>query len=192
MDVRGYETERTALRALEPEDATPIQAYLNDAALIGCRHLPWSLQDVAPVSRAQVAAAIEEWGKAKAGFTLGIEAKASGRLIGHAGCDWNWDPHCPSLAVVIAPSQQRAGLGSEVSRLLLEVLFLETPAHTVIGWLTSWNAPALAFAAAHGFSECGRIPRAGLRDGAYYDDIVVDLLRREWLARRGGGGRDGA
>ncbi|MGD9676027.1 MAG: GNAT family N-acetyltransferase [Candidatus Bipolaricaulia bacterium] len=192
MSVRGYETERTVLRALEPEDAVPIQAYLNDAGLIGCRYLPGPVQDIAPVSRAQATAAIEAWGKTQAGFTLGIEAKALGRLIGHASCDWSWDPHCPSLAVVIAPSQQRAGLGSEVARLLLEVLFCETPAHTVLGWLTSWNATALAFAAAQGFSECGRIPRAGLRDGAYYDDVVVDLLRREWLACRGKGGSDGA
>lgn len=186
MGGRSFETERMTLRALDSEDAAPLQSYLNDAALLGRRYVPWSVRDAEPLSRSHVAAILEEWGKEKTGFALGVLAKASGRLIGHATCEWNWDPHCPSISVVIVPSQQRAGYGSEVLRLLVEHLFLDTPAHTITGWIASWNEPALAFAAAHGFVESGRIPRAGLRNGEYYEQVVVDFLRREWGARQGG------
>ncbi|MEN6370234.1 MAG: GNAT family protein [Thermotogota bacterium] len=186
MGGRSFETERMALRALELEDAASLQSYLNDDAIRGRRYVPGSVRDVEPLSRAQASAILEEWGKEKSSFTLGVLAKASGRLIGHATCEWSWDPHCPSVSVVIAPSQQRAGYGSEVLRLLVEHLFLDTPAHTITGWIASWNEPALAFAAAFGFVECGRIPRAGLRDGDYYEHVLVDLLRREWAAGQGG------
>ena len=186
MGGRSFETKRLALRALELEDAASFQGYLNDAGILGRRYIPWSVADVAPLSRPQVAAILEEWSKEKSGLTLGVLVKASGRLIGHATCDGSWDPHSPSVSVVIAPSQQRGGYGSEVLRLLVAHLFLDTPAHTITGWMASWNDPALAFAAASGFTECGRIPRAGLRGGAYYDQVVVELLRREWAARKGG------
>jgi RimJ/RimL family protein N-acetyltransferase len=186
MGGRSFETERIALRALDPDDAAPLHSYLNDSALLGRRYVPWAVRDAEPLSRSDVATILEEWGKEKTGFTLGVLAKASGRLIGHASCEWPWDPHCPSVCVVIAPSEQRAGYGSEVLRLLVAHLFLNTPAHTITGWVASWNEPGLAFAAAHEFSECGRIPRAGLRDGGYYDQVVLDLLRREWAARKGG------
>lgn len=185
MGGRSFETERIALRALEPDDTAPLQLYLNDAGILGRRYIPWSVADIAPLSRSQVAAILEEWSKEKSGFTLGVLVKTSGRLIGHATCDGSWDPHSPSVSVVIAPSQQRGGYGSEVLRLLVAHLFLDTPAHTITGWMASWNEPALAFAAAHGFAECGRIPRAGVRDGRYYEQVVVDLLRREWTARQG-------
>jgi len=186
MGGRSFETERVALRALDLEDAASLQGYVNDEGILGRRYIPWSVADVAPLSRPQVVAILEEWSKEKSGFTLGVLAKASGRLIGHATCDWSWDPHSPSISVVIVPSQQRGGYGSEVLRLLVAHLFLDTPAHTITGWIASWNDPALAFAAAGGFAECGRIPRAGLRGGGYHDQVVVDLLRREWAARKGG------
>ena len=186
MDVMTFETERIALRALESEDAPTLQAYLNDAGLLGRRYIPWSSRDAEPLSRAQVAAILEEWGKGKKSLALGIASKASGRLIGHATCEWGWDLHCPSISVVVAPPQQRSGYGSDALRLLIAHLFLDTPAHTVTGWIASWNEPALAFAAAQGFTESGRIPRAGLKNGVYYEQVVVDLLRREWGVRQGG------
>jgi RimJ/RimL family protein N-acetyltransferase len=185
MAGRSFETERMALRPLDTEDSASLQAYLNDDGILGRRYVPWAVRDAEPLSRPQVAGILEEWGKEKSGFTVGIQAKASGRLVGHATCEWRWDPHCPSVSVVVAPSQQRSGHGSEALRLLLEHLFLDTPAHTVTGWIASWNEPALAFAAAHGFVESGRIPRAGLHNGAYFEQVIVALLRREWAARQG-------
>ena len=186
MIDRGFETERTVLRAFEPDDIAAVEDYLNDSDIVGRRYLPWTLRDGIPLSTSQVAGILDEWVKQKAGFALAVETKASGRLIGHAVCEWGWDPHCPSASVVIAPSQQRMRYGSEVLSLLLRFLFLETAAHTVTGWVASWNEPALRFAAARGLAEAGRMPRAGLRDGAYYEQVVFDLLRREWAGREGG------
>ena len=64
-------------------------------------------------------------------------------------------------------------------------LFENTPAHNINGWLSSWNSAGLAFARSHGFTEAGRIPRAGMRDGVYVEDVMIDILKPEWLARKG-------
>jgi RimJ/RimL family protein N-acetyltransferase len=81
-------------------------------------------------------------------------------------------------------------IGSEVVRHLVAYLFENTPAHNVSGWVSSWNEAGLAFAKAEGFSESGRIPRFGIRDGAYYEAVIVDLLKTEW--RESERGRHGA
>jgi RimJ/RimL family protein N-acetyltransferase len=104
-------------------------------------------------------------------------------LIGHASCDWDWDPLCPSVAVVIAPSDQRQGYGSETLNLMLGYLFGHTPANNANAWMADWNRDALGFAKKHGFQESGRSRREGLWEGAFYDEIVMDLLRSEWPDR---------
>jgi len=190
MDEGRFSSDRVGLRALEETDTEALHAYLNDPALLGRRCLPGDAPEVTPLSRAQVAEILEGCANPKKAFTLGIELRDSGELVGHAGCDWNWDTHCPTVSIAVAPAHQRAGIGSEVLRMLLAHLFEETPAHNVSGWVPGWNEPALAFAERHGFTESGRIPRGGLRDGAWFEHVLLDILRPEWVAAREGS--DGA
>jgi RimJ/RimL family protein N-acetyltransferase len=70
--------------------------------------------------------------------------------------------------------------------LLLHYLFENTPAHNVSGWLADWNQAARGFAQKHGFRESGRSRREGIRQGAYYDGILVNILRPEWEAGQEG------
>jgi RimJ/RimL family protein N-acetyltransferase len=186
MGEGRFRGDRIGLRALEETDTEALHAYLNDPALLGRRYLSWEVPEVTPLSRGQVAGILDGIAKAKNAFTLGIELLDTGELVGHAACDWNWDPHCPSVSIAVAPSHHRAGIGSEVLRMLLEHLFEDTPAHNVNGWAPGWNEPALAFAERHGFTECGRVPRGGLRDGAWFEDVMLDILRPEWVAAREG------
>jgi len=181
-----FETKRLRLRAFEREDAAVLQAYLNEPSMIGRRCIPWGMKDEAPLSRTQVEEIIESWGKEKKSTTLAIVLREEGDLVGHAGWFWGWDTHCPAAWVAVAPSHQRTGIGSEVLGSLLEHLFLDTPAHNVSNWVSSWDEASLAFAASQGFKESGRVPRGGLRDGVYYDGVMIDILKREWQARGGG------
>jgi len=179
-----FTSDRVRLRAPEPADVEAWQAFLNDERLFGRRYVPWGTRDVAPYSRAQVEAILEAWGQEKKALHLAIEAPGH-ELVGHAGCHWGWDPHCPSAWVVVAPDHQRQGIGSAVLDLLLTRLFEDTPAHNVNGWIASWNASGLAFADEHGFARSGCVPWSGLRAGQPFDEIMIDILKPEWLARRG-------
>ncbi len=171
------------LRAIEPADVPTLRAYLNEAALEGRRYLPDGFPDLAPLSVRQAEEVVEHWHKERKSWTLAIVEAPSGALLGHARADWEWDPHCPSVSVVVSPKHQRRGIGSATLALALTFLFGETPAHAISGWVSSWNEPAIAFALRNGFSEAGRKPRGGIHAGAFYSDVAFDLLRSEWKAR---------
>jgi RimJ/RimL family protein N-acetyltransferase len=177
-----FQREGIALRAFDPADVPALWSYLNDPALEGCRHLPHGFPDLAPLSSRRVEAVIELWQKEEKGWTLAVTDAATAELLGHVHAGWEWDPHCPSASVVIAPAKQRRGVGSAALEIAVDYLFLETPAHVVSGWTASWNDAALAFAVRNRFHEAGRRPRAGVRGGAFTSDVAFDLLRSEWEA----------
>ncbi len=180
-----FSSERLTLRAFEPDDAAVLHAYLNHPVLTGRRYIPWSVSNELPLSVAQVESILEKWAGAEKQFNLAVVASGVEKVIGHASCDWGWDPHCPRISLVIAPDYQRQGYGSEVLSLLLCYLFEHTQAHNVTGGMNDWNQAAWAFAQAHGFEESGRMRRVGLREGEFYDWIGVDILRPEWQALKG-------
>jgi RimJ/RimL family protein N-acetyltransferase len=170
------------LRAFEPSDVAALHAYLNTPELTGRRYLPDGVPDFAPLSARQVEGVIEQWQKETKSWTLAIVDPASGELVGHVRADWEWDPHCPSAFVVVAPAYQQRGVGAAAFGLAVGFLFRETPAHNVSGWAASWNEPALTFLSRMGFKEQGRRPCGGVHDGHLYSDVAFDLLRPEWLA----------
>lgn len=173
------------LRAFETDDAPMLQDYLNHPALAGRRYIPWRFSEVAPLSRKQVDEIIQKWLEEEKALNLAVVQRESDTLIGHCQCDWRWDPHSASVAVVISPEHQRQGFGSKVFELLLRYLFKHTPAHNVSVWIADWNHPARQFVARHGLQEIGGMRRVGLRQGRYYDLVVADILRPEWQARYG-------
>jgi diamine N-acetyltransferase len=184
-----FHGEQIRLRTFEVEDISTLHAYLNHPELAGRRYIPWGFPGDFPLSKRQVEAIYNKWNEEKKGIHLAIVLRGTLELVGHAECDWGWDPHCPQIAVVIDPTHQGKGYGSEVVQTLVGYLFKNTPAHNINGWLAEWNQAARGFAATHGFKESGRWRREGIRDGKSYDGILVDILRPEWVERaevRGG------
>ncbi|MBC8508056.1 MAG: GNAT family N-acetyltransferase [Anaerolineales bacterium] len=185
MNENRFSSERLCLRAFEPDDVTVLHAYLNHPSLTGRRYIPWSHSNDIPLSLTQVETILEKWGKGEKQFHLAVVSSGNDKVIGHANCDWGWDPHCPHISLVIAPDYQRQGYGSEVFNLILRYLYENTHAHNVAGGMNDWNQTARAFAQKHGFKETGKMRRAGLRNGEFYDWIGVDILRPEWQALEG-------
>ena len=181
-----FQTERLHLRPFEHEDLPALKEYLNHPELVGRRYLPWGVPGEMPLSSQQVEVVLQKWGEADDESHLAVELIAEPTLIGHLGFGSGWDPHNPFVEIVIAPGYQHRGYGSELLALLVRYLFMNTPAHNVSGWISDWNQAAYRFACKHGFQECGRSRREGLRQGAYFDEIVVDLLRPEWLSNQVG------
>ncbi|MFN2290639.1 MAG: GNAT family N-acetyltransferase [Anaerolineae bacterium] len=188
MTPSAFRSDGISLRPFSLDDAHALQAYVNHPDLEGRRYISGGFPEIAPVSLQQIEGLIDKWGNAENELHLAVIQRESGELIGHAECDWDWDPHNPSLSVVIDPAHQRQGFGSQALRLLLDYLFGSTPAHNITAWVADWNAPALAFATQRGFRQAGRLRRAGIRHGTYYDFVILDILRPEWLAE--GGRRD--
>lgn len=182
MTLFSFREQGIVLRAFEPSDVPLLHTYLTHPSLVGRRYLPDGFPDLAPLSVRQVEGVIERWQKETESWTLAVTDAASGALLGHARADWEWDPHCPGVSVVISPEHQRKNAGSAAVAVALRFLFDETPAHVVSGWTSSWNESALHFARRNGFSEAGRRPRAGVHAGTFYSEVAFDLLRTEWEA----------
>lgn len=181
-----FQTERTYLRPFEPADLSALQTYLNHPELAGRRYIPWGFSEDLPLSAKQVEGIYNKWCEGENEFHLAVVSQDKQEVIGHTELDWGWDPHCPFVAVLIAPSHQRQGYGSEVLSLLMRHLFENTPAHNVHSWMADWNQAARRFAKEHGFLESGCSRHEGLRQGKYFDAILVDILRPEWQASQGG------
>ncbi|MFW9997128.1 MAG: GNAT family N-acetyltransferase [Candidatus Odinarchaeota archaeon] len=185
MDNNLIVTSKVALRPVETDDSSELEEYLNHPSIIGRRYIPLD-NDITIISKKQLDKVIEEWNKAEKSMTLAVIEENAGKVIGHSTAGWWWDPHCPSVDVVIHPDFQRQGYGSDVVKALLRYLFLNTVAHQVTCWMTSWNGEGRSFAKRLGFIENGGQRRAGIRHGKYFDFVVADMLRSEWIKKHGG------
>lgn len=180
----SFQGESVKLRAFEETDQALLGEYLNHPDLSGRRYISWRFSQVAPLSSAQINELFKSLQEAENGLRLAVEYLPEGRLVGHATLDWGWDAHSPSLSLVIAPSHQRQGLGTQTLQILLRYLFDETPAHNVsAGWVAEWNRPALNFLRKNGFQQNGLVRWVGMHAGQPLNMVTFDLLRREWSAR---------
>jgi RimJ/RimL family protein N-acetyltransferase len=169
-----------ALRSLELSDAPDLHRMFNEPELVGRRYID---KDRGPISQEQVEDLLGMWVKPEDGLRWGVTDGED--LVGIAVHDTSWEPLAPFVAVVIDPSRQRRGHGTEALTLLLGQVFSTTPALAAQTWVDEWNGPGLAFAVASGLQEAGRARREGIRDGKYYASVAFDYLREEWEARVG-------
>ena len=68
--------------------------------------------------------------------------------------------------------------------LLLEYAFDRIHLHAVHAWVWSINIRSQAALRKQGYRPAGQYHWTDLKNGAYVDHLVLDLLRDEWLAAR--------
>lgn len=168
------------------DDLSALSSYLNHPDLTGRRYIPWEFPQDLPLSDEQIEGVLKKWEEKKKGVVMGIFSHENETLIGHIVADWGWDPHSPGISLAVSPPHQRQGYGGEALKLILTYLYNHTPAHNVSSWLADWNEAGRNFAAKSGFTECGEIRRDGIKNGAYFNSVVVDILRPEWKEKFGG------
>lgn len=176
--------EQVALRPFTSEHLEPLVAYLNHPGLDGRRYAPGAYPDL-PVTLDAGTSILERWSKTENEIHLAVVMREHEILIGHAAAYWGWDPHCPDVELVIAPEFQGRGFGGEAFQLLLRWVFQTLPAHSLSAFAAGWNQEGRRFLEKHGFSPAGISRREGIWRGAYVDEHVFDMLRKEWEARNG-------
>jgi phosphinothricin acetyltransferase len=99
-----------------------------------------------------------------------------GRVLGFARCfpfrAGNGYTRTVEHTILLAPEAQGRGLG----RQLIDALALAAARqdrHTMIGAISAENAPGLAFHAACGFREHGRLPEVGYKFGRWLDLVLM-------------------
>ena len=116
----------------------------------------------------------------------GIHIKESGRLIGLTTFS-ALDPDNGSVLFHITIGEADTwghGYGTETARLMLWLAFERIGLHRVGLSVFAFNERAIRSYEKAGFRVEGRLREAIARDGRYWDEIQMGVLRDEWLVAR--------
>ena len=178
-----FENENIRFRKFKTADLPVLEKYLNNPELFGRRNIPWGIPEYQPLSILQIEEILKKWDERKKGLIFVIEKKIDNALIGHIDCNWHWDPLQPSIAVTIVPEYQRQTYGKQALQIMIDYVFTNLPTLSINCWVPDWNLGGIEFAKKNGFSLSGRMRRAGLYNGQYYDYIILDMIRDEWRTK---------
>ena len=98
------------------------------------------------------------------------------RVLGFARCfpfrQGNGYTRTVEHTILLSPDAQGRGLGRQLIDALAEAAAAQGK-HTMIGAISAENAPGLAFHAACGFTEHGRLPQVGYKFGRWLDLVLM-------------------
>lgn len=171
-------------RHILPNDLELIRFWFNSPPVRGKIHLdeinPWLA-----ITEEQMKAIYEKWTKKERRTHLMIETNDQQMPVGLVSWDIEWDPHCPSIDLFIAPDHVRNDkFWLESLQLLLNYLYNYTPAHSVSMWISELDSDRLAFAQKLGFQDQGKMRRIAIVEGEDVGLHVLDMLKREWIERQ--------
>ncbi|MDX2139709.1 MAG: GNAT family protein [Chloroflexota bacterium] len=119
-------------------------------------------------------------------YFFAIRTVAENHLIGGAGLNrvMRQARHCMFWIGIGEPEYRGKGYGNEALKLLLQWCFLEMNLNRVGLEVMSYNERAIASYERMGFQHEGKQREMVIRDGVYYDILLMSILRREWEAGR--------
>jgi RimJ/RimL family protein N-acetyltransferase len=173
--------KRIRLRAIERSDIPTFVLWFNDP------EVRKNLLVYMPMSQAQE----ERWFEAQLEdqdrHILGIET-LDGALIGNIGLEnINWRDNKAELGIVIGEKEYwNNGYGSEAIIILLDFVFRQMNLRRVFLRVFEDNKRAMRCYEKCGFKVEGRLREAHFADGKYNDELVMGILRHEFLKARGG------
>jgi len=178
------EGKRVRLRSFELSDLDEIMKHWNNMEL---RNFLGSA-DRGPVARNEE----EEWIRGtwkqrqeRKAFTFAIETMADNKLIGGTGLfNIDWTSRSAMVGVSIYnPEYWGKGYGQESMNLIVGFAFRTLNLDRVELDVFDFNKRAQKCYLKVGFKEVGRRRKARFIDGKYHDDIIMDILKDEWLTR---------
>jgi RimJ/RimL family protein N-acetyltransferase len=169
--------KKVSLRPLGLQDVPFLLRWVND---------PINRQYIiryTPVREKEEREWVEGSGKNNSSVTLGITVK--GKLIGSLGFhEINWKDRNADIGIMIGDSRYREkGYGSDAARTLVEYGFNTLNLHKLVWKAVAFNDRSVNCAKKCGFSEEGRLREFVFKNGQYFDEVILSVLREEWLAK---------
>ena len=176
------EGKRVRLRSFELSDLDQIMKYWNNIEL---RNLVGST-DRGPASRSEEEEFIRRTWKTRqerSAFQFAIETIADSELIGGVGLfEINWTSRSTTVGISIYnPENWGKGYGKESMNLILDFAFQNLNLNRVELRTFAFNKRAQKCYLKIGFKQVGIRRKACFIDGNYHDDILMDILKDEWL-----------
>jgi RimJ/RimL family protein N-acetyltransferase len=177
------ETDRLLLFRLEPQDAGAMFAYRSLPEIgkyQGWR--PGSVDEILAFIRGL--AGCEPFAPGR-WFQFGIRLRIAGTLVGDCGVKVRADdPAQAEMGVTIAPEHQGRGYATEAQRAVLDLLFGPLGKHRVFASADPRNTASVALMKRLGMRQEAHHVESYRMDGAWADDVVFAILKREWRAVR--------
>ncbi len=179
--IRG---KRVRLRSFELSDVDEIMEHWNNMEL---RNLLGSA-DRGSVSRSEE----EEWIRStwkqrqeRKAFTFAIETLTDNKLIGGTGLfNIDWTSRSAMVGISIYNLEYWGkGYGQESMNLIIGFAFRNLNLNRVELDTFDFNKRAQKCYLKVGFKEVGRRRKARFIDGKYHDDIIMDILKDEWVTK---------
>ena len=178
-----FETRRTLLRPLGPDDAAALAAYRNDPHV--AKFQDWELPFSEEAATALIAAQADLTGPA-AGRWIQIGIEHDRELVGDLAIGLDPSGALATLGHTLRADRQGRGLAIEAVGAAVDRLFALTGVHRVGATLDPDNVGSARLLERLGFRYEGRAVSAAPVRGAWLDDDRYALLtsdRAAWLAR---------
>jgi RimJ/RimL family protein N-acetyltransferase len=175
--------KRIRFRGMERADLPTFVAWLNDPEVRrGISHfLPMSMVREEQWFENNLAQPVEQQGFA-------VEASIDGawKLIGTVGFHIiDWISRKAEIGIMIGEkSLWNQGYGTETMTLMLQHGFETLNLHRIYLKVFANNPRAIRAYEKVGFKLEGSLREAHFTEGAYIDDLVMGILRSEWLAKK--------
>ena len=174
MAIQG---KKLCLRGIERSDIPAFVRWFNDPEVRSY------LQMYMPMSTAQEELWFEAQLKDPDRHLFGIET-LEGKLIGNLGIeDIDRKNRSATLGIVIGEKEYWGqGYGTEAITTLLRFIFTEMNLHRVSLAVYEYNRRAIRCYEKCGFKMEGQKREAHFHDGEYHDELIMGVLREEFLA----------
>lgn len=172
------ETPRLLIRPLSPLDAAAVFAYRSLPEVSHYQYWePQSPDEVAARIASMPETPVVGVGEALFGITL----RESGHVIGDCCVRFtSTDTHTAEIGITLDPSFQRRGYASESLKALLDALFMNTGVHRAIASVDPRNPASMSLVRRVGMRQEALFIESCWFKGAWADDAVFAILRREW------------
>jgi RimJ/RimL family protein N-acetyltransferase len=177
------------LRRHRPENLDAVARWYRDpelARLTRYQTRPMSQDEIEHFFRARLLAADA--------LAYAIHVRRTGKLVGLTTFS-ALDPDNGSALYHITIGERGAwgqGYGTEASELMLEHAFVNLGLHRIGLSVFAFNERAIRSYEKAGFRVEGRLREAIVRDGRFWDEVQMGVLRDEWLAEHGSRREDAA
>lgn len=174
--------EKVRLRGYTKDDIKLAYEYMNDPEVM----LNLSTGIPYPMTLEMEMEWFENQKKLKDTYNFAIETLEEGIYIG--GCGINnidWKNGTATVGIFIGHKDYRGkGYGTDAMKILVDFIFNQINVNRVELSVFEFNERAQKSYKKCGFIEEGRLRQKLFRNGKYYDEIVMSILRDEYLAMK--------
>jgi RimJ/RimL family protein N-acetyltransferase len=177
-------TERLSIRRLEPGDAEAMFAYRSDPLITRFQNWePRSVEEIWTFIAGLAETGIDTPGR---WYQLGLFIRDSGEMAGDCGIHVQArDPRQVEVGITLARAFQGRGLATEALKAVLDYLFMKLGKHRVYGSVDPGNAPSLSLLERVGMRREAHFVESLWFKGAWADDVIDAMLRREYVRDQG-------